>query len=74
MATHSSYATDEPGRAEEFLSRAYLDVALSLPAGPGGFRLVMNRWDAGSFQLDTLEIAARAAVRFEPEGPTTYRR
>jgi AraC-like DNA-binding protein len=67
VATHSSYATDEPERAEEFLSRAYLDLALSLPGDRNGFRLAVDRWDAGSFQLDTVEIAARAAFRFEPE-------
>jgi AraC-like DNA-binding protein len=65
---HSAFATDEPGRAEEFLSRTYLDVALSLPRDREGFGLSVERLDAGPFQLDTVGIGARAGFRFEPEG------
>jgi AraC-like DNA-binding protein len=64
---HSSYATDEPGRAEAYLSAAYMDVGLSLPEDRGGFRFAMRRLDGGDFQLDAMEIAARAAFRYVPD-------
>jgi AraC-like DNA-binding protein len=68
MAMHSSYATREPGRAEEFLARAYVPgVALSLPEDASRFRLAVERLDGGSFQLDAMEIAARSAFRYEPD-------
>jgi AraC-like DNA-binding protein len=67
MPMHSSYATDEPGRAEEYISAAYLDVGLNLPDDASRFRFAMERVDGGPFQLDAMEIAARAAFRYEPD-------
>jgi AraC-like DNA-binding protein len=67
VAMHSAYATDEPGTAEEYISAAYLDVGLSLPDDRAAFRFAMDRLDCGAFQLDSMEIAARAAFRYEPD-------
>jgi AraC-like DNA-binding protein len=63
----SAYATDKPEEAADFLSRAYVDIGLSLPEDPGGFHLAVDRLDAGTFRLDGVDIAARAAFRFEPD-------
>jgi AraC-like DNA-binding protein len=64
---HSSYATAEPGKAEEFISAAYVDVDLSLSDDRDGFRFAVDRFDADAFQMDSMEIAARAAFTYEPD-------
>ncbi len=64
----SSYATDHPGEAEEFLGRAYsVGVRLSLPRQRNDFRLAVGRLDAGSFQLDEMDLAARSMFRYQPD-------
>jgi AraC-like DNA-binding protein len=72
MSWYSSFATDEPEVAEEFLAGAYLDVRLRLADADEEppFRLADNRLDAGPFQIDDLEIAAEAAFDYEPDGPS----
>jgi AraC-like DNA-binding protein len=68
VETHSAYATKDPGKAEEFLGRAYVaGVTLSLPREAGAFRLAVERFDCGRFQLDHMDIAARSAFRYEPD-------
>jgi AraC-like DNA-binding protein len=62
----SSFATEVPGVAEEMLAEAYLDVGLGMAGDGGGFHLAFDRFDAGPFQLDEMEIAARASFGFEP--------
>ena len=64
---HSAYVTDVPEEAESFLSRAYVDLGLTIPDDADGFRLAVDRLDGGAFQIDSMEIAARAAFRFEPD-------
>jgi AraC-like DNA-binding protein len=64
----SAYATDVPEQAEEFLAGAYSgDVDLSLPDEAGTFRFAVDRVDAQAFRLDSMEIGARAAIRYEPD-------
>lgn len=63
----SSYATDEPEEAEEVISAAYVDVDLSLADDGDPFRFAFDRFDGDAFQLDTMDIAARAAVSYEPD-------
>lgn len=67
MPWYSSFSTEEPEVAEEFISAAYLDVTLSLPAAERGFRFANSRFEGGSFHLDDMEIAAAASFAFEPE-------
>ncbi|HEY0277214.1 MAG TPA: AraC family transcriptional regulator [Solirubrobacterales bacterium] len=57
-----------PEVAEEMVSEAYLDVQLRLDAEEArGFRLRIERFDAGPFQLDEMEIGGRASFGYEPE-------
>lgn len=67
MPWYSSFSTEEPEVAEEFISAAYLDVSLSLPPAERQFRFANSRFDGGSFHLDDMEIAAAASFDFEPE-------
>jgi AraC-like DNA-binding protein len=67
MSWYSSFATDVPEVAEEFISKAYLDVQLSVPTDGSSFRLADDRFDAGPFKLDDMEIDASASFTFEPE-------
>jgi AraC-like DNA-binding protein len=63
----SAYMTDKPEEAADFLSRAYVDIALRVPEDEGDFRLALDRLDAGPFLLDGVAIGARAAFGFEPD-------
>jgi AraC-like DNA-binding protein len=67
MSWYSSFDTDVPEVAEEFISAAYVDVSLSLPSDESAFRFANSRFDGGSFHLDDMEIAAAASFSFEPE-------
>lgn len=67
MPMNSSYSTARPGEAEEYLSAAYVDMGLSLADDHDPFRFTFGRFDGGAFQLDTLDLAARAAVSYEPD-------
>jgi AraC-like DNA-binding protein len=67
MTWYSSFSTDEPEVAEEFISAAYVDVSLSLPPDEGAFSFADRRLDGGSFHLDDMEIAVAASFNFEPE-------
>jgi hypothetical protein len=68
MLRRTRFATDLPEVAEEMVSEAYLDVRLSLDAEEArDFCLRIERFDAGPFQLDEMEIGGRASVGFEPE-------
>ena len=51
------------------ISETYVDVRLTLDDEKEGrpFGLVVERFDAGPFQLDEMEIGARASFGFEPE-------
>src|ERR1700743_3465982 len=64
---HSAYVTDVPEEAESFLSRAYVDLGLTIPDDADGFRLAVDRLDGGAFQIDSIEIGARAAFRLQPD-------
>ncbi len=66
MLGHSSLATDVPEVAEELIAEAYLAVELGLPDGESEFRFAVDRFDAGPFQLDEMEVAAEATFDFEP--------
>ncbi len=68
MSESTRFATDVPEVAEEMISEAYLDVHLRLDQEEArDFRLQIERFDAGPFQLDEMEIGGRASVGFEPE-------
>ncbi len=68
MLGRTTYATDVPEVAEEMISEAYLDVRLSLRDGdPDRFRVLIDRFDAGPFQLDEMEITAAASFTYRPE-------
>ena len=69
MLQSTRFASDVPEVAEEMISEAYGDVRLTLDDEAEGrpFGLVVERFDAGQFQLDQMEIGARAAFGFEPE-------
>jgi AraC-like DNA-binding protein len=68
MPGSTRFATDVPEVAEEMISEAYLDVHLRLDQEEArDFRLRIERFDAGPFQLDEMEIGGRASVGFEPE-------
>jgi AraC-like DNA-binding protein len=67
MPWYSSFDTDVPEVAEEFISTAYLDCRLSLPPDEQPFRFANNRFEGGSFHLDDMEIAASASFTFDPE-------
>jgi AraC-like DNA-binding protein len=65
MALHSSFGTEEPDVAEEFLSEAYTDMDLRLPPERTDFRFADDRIDPGPFKLDEMTIHATAAFGFE---------
>ena len=69
MPGSTRFATDVPEVAEEMISEAYVDVRLTLDDEEGArpFGLVVERFDAGPFQLDEMEIGADASFGFEPE-------
>jgi len=68
MLGSTTFATDVPEVAEEIVSDAYLDVRMRLDQEEArDFRLSLARFDAGPFQLDEMEIRARASFAFEPE-------
>ena len=68
MPGSTRFATDVPEVAEEMISEAYLDVHLCLDQEEArDFRFRIERFDAGPFQLDEMEIGGRASVGFEPE-------
>jgi AraC-like DNA-binding protein len=68
MLGSTKFATDVPELAEETVSEAYLDVRLSLDEEEArNFYFSLSRFDAGPFQLDEMEIRARASFSFEPE-------
>jgi AraC-like DNA-binding protein len=66
MLGPSSFATDDPGAAETMLSEAYLDVDLKVDE-KADFRLSLDRFDAGPFQLDEMGVAAEAGFDYELE-------
>jgi AraC-like DNA-binding protein len=68
MPGSTRFATDVPEVAEEMVSEAYLDVRLSLDAEEARhFRLRIERFDAGPFQLDEMEIGGSSSFGFEPD-------
>jgi AraC-like DNA-binding protein len=68
MLRSTRFATDVPEVAEEMISDAYLDVHLRLDQEEArDFRFRIERFDAGPFQLDEMEIGGCACVGFEPE-------
>jgi AraC-like DNA-binding protein len=69
MPGSTRFATDVPEVAEEMISETYVDVCLTLDDEKEGrpFGLVVERFDTGPFQLDEMEIGARASFGFEPE-------
>jgi AraC-like DNA-binding protein len=67
MAWYSSFATEVPDAAEEFISQAYVEVDLGIPAAESSFRFAVQRFDGGPFKLDDMEIAAVASFTFEIE-------
>src|ERR1700742_535604 len=68
MLRSTTFATDVPEVAEEMVSEAYLDVRLSLgEENPRPFRLSIDRFDAGPFQLDEMDFAASASFAYEPD-------
>jgi AraC-like DNA-binding protein len=68
MLGSTTFATNVPEVAEEIVSDAYLDVRLRLDEEEArDFRLSLERFDAGPFQLDEMEIGARTSFAFEPE-------
>src|SRR6201996_1157409 len=68
MLGSTRFATDQPEVAEEMISEAYLDVRLRLDEEEArGFQLRLERFDAGPFQLDEMEIGGSASFGFEPE-------
>jgi AraC-like DNA-binding protein len=67
MSWYSSFSTDEPEAAEEFISSAYVDVRLSLPSEESSFRFANDRFDGLAFKLDEMEVGAPASFTFEPE-------
>jgi AraC-like DNA-binding protein len=67
MALHSSFGTEEPDVAEQFLSEAYTDMELRLPRDRAEFRFADDRIDPGPFKLDEMTIHATAAFGFESE-------
>jgi AraC-like DNA-binding protein len=66
MSRYSSFSTDVREVAEEFLSEAYADGRLRLPADPG-FCFANERFDGVSFKLDEMEFGAAASFTFEPQ-------
>jgi AraC-like DNA-binding protein len=64
---YSTDATADPSVAVELISAAYVDVNLALPPDRESFRFALDRFDGGAFQLDRMEIAARAAFTYEPD-------
>jgi AraC-like DNA-binding protein len=69
MPGSTRFATAVPEVAEEMISEAYVDVRLTLNDEKEGrpFGFVVDRFDAGPFQLDEMKIDARASFGFEPE-------
>jgi AraC-like DNA-binding protein len=67
MSGYSSFLTDDPEVAEEFISQAYVDVRLRLPEDEGNFTFADERLDCGPFKLDEMKIGASASFSFEPE-------
>src|ERR1700761_5519879 len=67
MSWYSSFSTDVPEMAEQFLSDAYVDGRLRLPGEEPGFRFANDRFDGESFKLDEMEFGAAASFTFEPE-------
>jgi len=67
MAWYSSFATEVPDAAEEFISQAYVEVDLGMRAAESSFRFAVERFDGGPFKLDDMEIAAAASFTFEIE-------
>src|ERR1700710_55498 len=69
MLESTRFATDVLEVAEEMISETYVDVRLTLDdeGERRPFGLVVDRFDAGPFQLDEMEIGARASFGFEPE-------
>jgi AraC-like DNA-binding protein len=65
MSWHSSFETDEPEVAAEVLAEAYGGIGLRLADDMAVFRLVLERLDAGPFQLDHQELDASVAFGFE---------
>jgi AraC-like DNA-binding protein len=65
MSWHSSFETDEPEIAAQLLTEAYVEIGLSLPDEESDFRFLLERLDAGPFQLDHQEIGATASFGFE---------
>jgi AraC-like DNA-binding protein len=65
MPWHSSFETDEPEVAAGVLAEAYGDIGLSLTDDTAVFRLMLDRLDAGPFQLDHAELDATVAFGFE---------
>jgi AraC-like DNA-binding protein len=69
MPGRMRFTTDVPEVAEEIISDAYLEVHLHLNQEEArDFQLRIERFDAGPFQLDEMEIGGHASVGFEPEG------
>lgn len=68
MLGRTTFATDVPEVAEEMVSEAYVDARLSLDDEDARhFRLGIERFDAGPFQLDEMEVTASAAFGYEPD-------
>jgi AraC-like DNA-binding protein len=68
MPGSTRFDTDLPEVAEEMISEAYLDVQLSLDQEEArDFRLRIERFDAGPFQLDEMEVGGSSSFGFEPE-------
>jgi AraC-like DNA-binding protein len=65
MALHSSFGTELPAAAEEFLSVAYTDIDLRLPEDGKKFHFADDRIDPGPFKLDEMTIGATAAFGYE---------
>jgi AraC-like DNA-binding protein len=68
MLGSTKIATDIPEVAEEILSEHYVDLRLELDEEEARrFRLRLDRFDVGPFQLDEMEIGAHASFGFETE-------